>query len=300
MSNAQTMKIYSIISRIEEELRESPSPKFANNTNKRIVEIERLFDLLEDLKVTIPEDIRRATGILAEADNMIADAKDNCDEIIENAQKEANQILEQAQTSAEQLYKDAQTEFESRVSDSEVYKMAFEKANEITAEAENNANQIYNGARKYADDLLTDLQKYLSEYHSLISDNRKELNVVPEDKQPNDLVTEPAKEFDEKIAQSKQIEYKEFTDPSPRPVPKKPFFENPQDFEKPAAVSVAYSDDSDDYDEEEEKPKKKSFFQKMFEIEDDDDEDFEDDYEDDEEDEEEEKKPKKKLPKFFR
>ena len=77
MSSAQTMKIYSIISRIEQELEESPRTKFAGATNKRIVEIDRLFDLLSDLKVTIPEDIRRATGIIAEADNTIRDAKEN-------------------------------------------------------------------------------------------------------------------------------------------------------------------------------------------------------------------------------
>ena len=59
MSSAQTMKIYSIISRIEQELEERPRTKFAGATNKRIVEIVRLFDLLSDLKVTIPEDIRR-------------------------------------------------------------------------------------------------------------------------------------------------------------------------------------------------------------------------------------------------
>ena len=72
MSSAQTMKIYSIISRIEQELEESPRTKFAGATNKRIVEIDRLFDLLSDLKVTIPEDIRRATGILAEANSRAA------------------------------------------------------------------------------------------------------------------------------------------------------------------------------------------------------------------------------------
>lgn len=54
MSGAQTMKIYSIIARIEEELEESPRTKFGGSSNKRVVEIDRLFDLLGDLKVTIP------------------------------------------------------------------------------------------------------------------------------------------------------------------------------------------------------------------------------------------------------
>ena len=97
MSSAQTMKIYSIISRIEQELEESPRTKFAGATNKRIVEIDRLFDLLSDLKVTIPEDIRRATGILAEANNTIRDARENAKDMVEQAQQEADQIMGQAQ-----------------------------------------------------------------------------------------------------------------------------------------------------------------------------------------------------------
>ena len=40
MSSAQTMKVYSIISRIEQELDESPRTKFAGSTSKRIVEID--------------------------------------------------------------------------------------------------------------------------------------------------------------------------------------------------------------------------------------------------------------------
>ena len=70
------MKIYSILSRIEQELEESPKTKFGAQ-NKRLVEIDRLFDLLGELKVTIPEDIRRATGIISEAENTIRDAKDS-------------------------------------------------------------------------------------------------------------------------------------------------------------------------------------------------------------------------------
>ena len=76
MSSAQTMKIFSIINRIKQELEESPRSKFGG-TNKRVVEVDRLLDLLEDLKVVIPEDIRRATGIISEAENTIADAKES-------------------------------------------------------------------------------------------------------------------------------------------------------------------------------------------------------------------------------
>ena len=148
MSTAQTMKIYSIISSIEQELEESPRTKFSGQ-NRRVVEIERLYDLLGDLKVTIPEDIRRASLLLAEAENRINDAKEQAEEILTQAHEEADNVLAQAQASAENLYHQAQVEYEARVSDAEVYKEACARAAQISAEAETNANAIYNGCLLY-------------------------------------------------------------------------------------------------------------------------------------------------------
>ena len=179
MSSAQTMKIFSIINRMKQELEESPRSKFGA-ASKRVVEVDRLLDLLEDLKVVIPEDIRRATGIIAEADNTIRDAKESAGEIVEQAQQEAETILSQAQAEADSIRSQSQEEFENRVCESEVYKEAFERASKVAAEAEENATAIYNGARKYADDILEDLQRYLAEYHQMIDQNRKELGVAEE------------------------------------------------------------------------------------------------------------------------
>ncbi len=182
MSSAQTMKIFSIINRIKQELEESPRAKLGG-PGKRLVEIDRLLDLLEDLKVVIPEDIRRATGIISEADNTIRDAKDTAAEIVEQAHQEADTVVSQAQSAADNLRSQAQTEFESRVCEAEVYKEAYTRASKVSAEAEENATAIYNGARKYADDILGDLQRYLAEYHHMIDENRRELGVGAENAQ---------------------------------------------------------------------------------------------------------------------
>ena len=313
MSSAQTMKIYSIISRIEDELEDSPKTKFAGAANKRIVEIDRLFDLLGDLKVTIPEDIRRATGILAEAENTIRDAQENADEIVASAQQEADQILQQAQANAESIYRQAQVEYEQRVSESEVYKEAIARANSISDEAETNANAIYNGARKYADDILLDLQTYLSDYHKMIADNRKELSDTPEEIKETALVSEPEKTFDDKFVPAAQHydDYKAAPDSGdtvmfnrndfknvpiheadPEGQDEDGYFPEPPVGNKPqnnyAFDDFDDYDDDDDFDEQEVKPKKKNIFQRMFEVE---------DYDEDEDEEEEEEKPAPKKRK---
>ena len=310
MSSAQTMKIYSIISRIEDELEDSPKTKFAGQGNRRVVEIDRLFDLLDDLKVTIPEDIRRATGIIAEAENTIRDAKEKADDIIAESQQEADQILQQAQNNAESIYRQAQTEYEQRVSESEIYREALSRANEISQEAETNANAIYNGAKNYAEGILLDLQNYLSEYHRMIAENRAELSDEPEVPQP-DLETAPERNFNETYVRARKAEeyrpapaaqesvptqdtvlfdrneYQAYADEQSAPAPKPDYA--PRADRKRVREEEAFS--FDDEEEEEVKPKKKNFFQRMFEV-----EEYDED-EDEEDDDFEDEPPKRKIRK---
>lgn len=80
MSNAQSMKIYSILSHIEQVLTESPKYKLGGGNNRHVIEIDELLDLLGDLKVTIPEDIRRASGIIAQEEAILSDAREQAEE----------------------------------------------------------------------------------------------------------------------------------------------------------------------------------------------------------------------------
>lgn len=85
MSTNQTMQIFSIISQIEQVVENSPRPKLGGNT-KRVVDVDEIYDLLGDLKVTIPEDIRRANSVLIDADNVVAHAEEHAGELVAEAQ----------------------------------------------------------------------------------------------------------------------------------------------------------------------------------------------------------------------
>ncbi|MBA4347343.1 MAG: hypothetical protein C0413_00620 [Clostridiales bacterium] len=333
MSSAQTMKIFSIINRIKQELEESPRSKFGGG-NKRVVEVDRLLDLLEDLKVVIPEDIRRATGILSEAENTIADAKENAIEIVEQAHQEADTILSQVQAQADSIRADAQAEFDHRVGESEVYKEAFTRASGIAAEAEENATAIYNGARKYADEILVDLQRYLAEYHQMIEVNRKELGVdempapaparTPEPQyaaQAQYMPSQPALAAEPRYAEPVYAEprYQEpsFAEPARQPRQQHPVADRYAVEEDPTATRqfarpVSRPMPAEEIEKprrrdshvEEAPPKKKGLFSRLLEAEDDEDED------EDEDDwiepapktaakEPKEKKPRKRLIEFI-
>lgn len=178
MSNTeQSLKIFGIIAQIEQLVETAPRPKLGGNV-KRIVDVEEIFDLLGDLKVVIPEDIRRANSVLIEADTIFENANENATEMLETAKKESEDIRQQADAYAEDMRVKAEREFEARVAEHEVYTEAVRRAEQLQAMAEENANIVFTGAKQYADEILFDLQRYLSEYQNMVEQNRAELGVV--------------------------------------------------------------------------------------------------------------------------
>ena len=177
MNGVQTMKIFSIISKIEQLVEESPKPKFSNGGNRRIVDADELGALLEDLRTTIPENIRKASSIISEKENILRDANEQADQIVEEAHKEAEDLHAQAQEAAENVYNQAVAEYEALISESSVYQAALKRADDLQRAAEDNADSICSGARGYADDILADVQRYLNDYMKMINGNREELDV---------------------------------------------------------------------------------------------------------------------------
>ncbi len=172
----ESLKIFHIISQIEHALEASPRPKMSSG-NKRTVDIDLLFDLLGDLKVTIPEDIRRANSVLIDANSLLASANEEGDELVNKAQMEAASIHEQALAASQEIHEAAEAEYQRRVSEHEVLLEAQRRAELLQQLAEQNANVVFDGAKQYADELLEDVQRYLMQYHAMVSNNRAELGI---------------------------------------------------------------------------------------------------------------------------
>ncbi len=278
MNGVQTMKIFSILSKIEQLVSESPKPRFNNAGSRRIIDEEELIALLDDLKATIPEDIRRASGIIAEKENTLRDANEQADQIVADAQKEANELHEQAQEAAENVYRQAVAEYEALVQQESVYQEAMKRADDLHRAAEENADSICNGARAYADDILSDVQRYLNDYMKMINGNREELDVRRKPVAPELEIPEP----DPNRLAAK------ISEPRREPV------RRPEPVQQPRPVQPAPVEEEDEEEEAPQpKPRKKGFFARMLGIEEVE-EDDEDDYE-----EEEAPAPKKKRRGFF-
>ena len=203
-------RIEQIIEEIEEYI---DSCKFQPlSTSKIIVNKDQIDELLRDLRMKTPDDIKRYQKIIANKDAILADAQAKADGMIEEAQIHTNELVSEHEI-MQQAYAQA----------NEIVTAATEQAQQILDNAANDANDIRIGAIQYTDDLLANaesiightLDSYTTKYDGLVNslqecydmvhNNRAELE-VPE-QQPRNIdtgyaaegpaVLEPAFDFDD-------------------------------------------------------------------------------------------------------
>lgn len=185
-----TIQSFEKITELEKAIDSSPAPRFSGS-DRRIVDTEEMFDLLGDLKVTIPKDIRRANSILTDAENITSNAENYATELVDNATTRAETIVQEANAKGEEIIEKAKADAENIIAEANRERERLISENEITLEsqrrgellerkAEYNANLVYGNAKAYADDVLGSLMRFLEEYYSMVEVNRKDLGVVPE------------------------------------------------------------------------------------------------------------------------
>ncbi len=211
MSDIHEMQIYGIIAKIEDALDASPKPKIGGGQgNRRLVDIDEIVDLLGDLKVTIPDDIRRANSVIIEAQNRMenadqyaADTRETAEEYakktVDTANAQGENIVKEAENNAQQIIERAKQEYERMVSEDEIYREAQKRAQLLAMKAEHSATEVYENAKVYADQILADMERFLDEYRQLVTINRKDLGARSAKVADTASVQEQYEEADEEI-----------------------------------------------------------------------------------------------------
>ena len=181
-------KIEQLISEIELYL-DSCKPQAFSNNKKIVVEKDVIDEMLVELRMQTPEEIKRYQKIISNKDAILADARQKADAIIEDANRQTEQIvseseiLTQAHAQANQLYAEAQAEAQSII-------------NQATEEA----NTIRESAMAYTDEQLSMLQNIMSgalqstqtRYNSFMNQLQEQLNVVTSNReQLNGTISAP-------------------------------------------------------------------------------------------------------------
>ncbi len=114
---------------------------------------EEMYDLLDQMRATIPEEIKQARWIVKERQEMLAEAK-----------REAERIVAEAKDKQAQL-----------VSQEEVVKQAERLAEDIVEEARAREREIRLGAEDYADEILSTLEVNLQKFIGAVQRGRDKL-----------------------------------------------------------------------------------------------------------------------------
>jgi hypothetical protein len=142
-----------------------------------VVDRKRFSDLINELRLAIPANVRQARGIIERGEQTLEEARAEAARIVAAAEQDAAQrvanseILRRAQEEAHRI------EFTAQETAARVSRLAEEQAQRLVAEAESVARQQREDADAYAVALLTQLQKTLG---SFLGNVRESLRAFPE------------------------------------------------------------------------------------------------------------------------
>ena len=168
------------------------------SSTKIVVNKEELEELISELRVKTPEEIKRYQKIISNKEAILADAQAKADQIIAQAQIQSNELMSEHQI-MQQAYGQA----------NEVVQIATKEAQEILDNATQEANNIRLSAMMYTDERLKSIEDILvssidtsrARYDGLISSLQGFLEVVTKNRQ--DLRPDPAPVAADEKADSK-------------------------------------------------------------------------------------------------
>lgn len=150
------MDILHLVDRLEELLNQGRRIPLTNNT---IINDERMLDIIDQMRLAIPDEVKKAQQLLAQRDRILAQAQEEANRTIAIAREKSEQLLERdaivqaAQARADQIIEKAHLEAEQTRKEADQY--VLDTLAHLEIELERYLNQVRNGIRT--------LQKELSE-----------------------------------------------------------------------------------------------------------------------------------------
>ena len=166
-------RIEQIIEEIEEYI---DSCKFQPlSTTKIIVNKDQMDELLRELRMKTPDEIKRYQKIIANKDAILADAQSKAENMLEEAHIQTTELVSEHEI-MQQAYAQA----------NEIVMAATEQAQQILDNATSDANDIRIGAMQYTDDVMANaesiigqsLDSFTTKYEGLINSLRDCYDVV--------------------------------------------------------------------------------------------------------------------------
>ena len=145
------MNVNELLDTIEDTLEESTSMPLSGG--KRLVDVEKVRDYLDDIRANLPGELRQAQQIV----------------------NDRAQIVEMANAQAQAIVKKAEERARILVSEAEIVKAAQQRAGEITTAAQNEARTLRQTVTDYCDNMLKNTEETMVENAAQVKNVRANL-----------------------------------------------------------------------------------------------------------------------------
>jgi len=120
---------------------------------KCIVDREKIKDIIQDMRLNMPNEIRQAKSIVADRNEILANARMESQAITEKAQERAARMVDQE----------------------EIIKLANQKANTIVQSANDQAKEIRQTTREYSEKMLESMEEMLTKSLLEVKQTRQQI-----------------------------------------------------------------------------------------------------------------------------
>ena len=142
------MDILQLIDRLEELFNAAKAVPFTHNV---VVDEDRMLELIDQMRIAIPEEVKKAQQVMAQRDRVMAQAQEEANRTLQLSRDKAEQLIErdiivqEAQRRAEQILAQARGEAEATRVDADNY--VVDTLMQLQDQISKLSNQVNNGIR---------------------------------------------------------------------------------------------------------------------------------------------------------
>lgn len=149
------MDILQLIDRLEELFNDAKAVPFTHNV---VVDEDKMLELIDQMRIAIPEEVKKAQQLVAQRDRVMAQAQEEANRTLQIARDKADQLVQkdivtqEAQRRADQILAQARAEAEGVRADADNY--VLDTLMQLQDQIAKLSNQVNNGVRMVQEDQM--------------------------------------------------------------------------------------------------------------------------------------------------
>lgn len=149
------MDILQLIDRLEELFNDAKAVPFTHNV---VVDEDKMLELIDQMRIAIPEEVKKAQQLVAQRDRVMAQAQEEANRTLAIARDKADQLVQkdivtqEAQRRADQILAQARAEAEGVRADADNY--VLDTLMQLQDQIAKLSNQVNNGVRMVQEDQM--------------------------------------------------------------------------------------------------------------------------------------------------